>query len=343
MKQIVFSSHAQFTQLFAISAGAWIAFAGAVQAQSNADPTTAATNAAPGNAQPATPSATQATDISQIPGAKLTKTGNVITAFAIDDSRTLTEGDYKLIRQTESLKSMSFGRGPTGAGLKILAGMPAIEGFGSNGTPLTDDDIALLATFKNLHGVTFFHPGGQFKGTGLAALAVLPNLENMTMAGSYAFGDPGMAAVGQLTHLKAFRTWHNNVTIEGIKSLVSLKELTNLMLGQRLSSKPPATISDDAIAVLANIPSLENLNVSEARLSLPALSKLSQLPNLKVLTLDGIDIPESDIATLKQQLPKTDIRFTPATPASLKWINNIFGPPVTAIAPGTTPPTSELK
>jgi hypothetical protein len=314
--------------LLSITTSVFIAITGAVHAQTNATPTTAAA--------PASGPAVQATDITQIPGATIKKTGDVITDLSIKDCKALTADDFKLIRQTETLKNVSFNLGLNDASLKILAGMPAVEFFGTNGAALTDAGVATLATFKNLQGLTFFHPGGGFTGTGLAALAVLPNLNNLTVAGSPNITDAGLVAIGQLSHLKAFRTWHGNVSVEGLKALGSLKELNNLTIGQRLAMKPPSTINDDAIAVFATFPSLESLSVQEARLSLAALSKLSQLPNLKTLTLAGIDIPESDIATLKQQMPKTKIIWT--APTDMRRINGMFGAATTTAAPGAPPP-----
>jgi len=108
--------------------------------------------------------------------------------------------------------------------------------------------------------------------------------------------------------------------------LRALKELKSLTLGQRLSSKPPVTLNDEAVAVIAELSSLEALTLQEARLSLPALLRLKQLPNLKRLTLDGIDIPEGDIATLRQELPKTEIKWTAPNDSGQHRIEGLFGP-----------------
>lgn len=190
----------RFMHILTLTAGTLMAFAGTTCAQTNSVPATAAPSA-------------PATDISQIPGAHITKTKDVITGLSIDDCKALTEADFKLIRQTETLTSIGLNRGLTDAQLKILAGMPAIEAFGTNGAGVSDDAIAsTLSTFKNLQSLTFFHPGPTFTGTGLAALSVLPNLNNLTVAGATTFGDPCMVAVGQLSHLTSFRTWHGGVT-----------------------------------------------------------------------------------------------------------------------------------
>src|ERR1700743_1645894 len=97
---------------------------------------------------------------------------------------------------------------------------------------LSDKGVAMLATFPKLQGFTCFHPGKDFTGTGLAALSSLPNLNNLTVAGSTLFGDEGMKAVSTLSHLQAFRAWHSGVTSEGLKSLAGLKELSKITIGQ---------------------------------------------------------------------------------------------------------------
>ena len=347
MKRKARDSSVRYSSPFLLIVGTLLACVGVIQAQTGVTPSAASgvtPTAKPTSDQPAAPSAGQATDLSQIGGAEVTKTGGIITGLSIKDCKSLTAADYRLIRQQESLKALSFAHGPDDASLQLLAGMPAVESFSTNGTAITDAGVAILATFKILHGLTFFHPGRGFKGTGLAALADLPNLENLTVAGSLEFADPGMAAVGQLKHLKAFRTWHSGVTSEGIKSLGALKELTSLNIGQRLSNQPPAMMGDDAIAVISTFSSMESLIVGEARLSLSALSKLGQIPKLKNLSLAEIDIAESDVAVLKQRLPKTQITWTAPSPGGQKRIDGIFGTAATAAAlPGTPSPVPAKK
>src|SRR6185369_14534114 len=105
----------------------------------------------------------------------------------------------------------------------------------------------------------FFHPCKAFSGAGLAQLTELPNFERLTVAGSLAFNDEGMAAVAKLTRLQEFRTWHAGPTTEGVKRLKELTNLKSLHLGQRLTYKPPACPSDETLAVLAELKSLETL------------------------------------------------------------------------------------
>jgi hypothetical protein len=184
--------------------------------------------------------------------------------------------------------------------------------------------LSVLAGFQNLHSFAIFHPSKSLTGTGLAVLAKLPHFDNLTVAGSAEFADPGMAAIATIGGLKSFRTWHSGVTVEGVKKLSSLKQLTNLTVGQRLANTPPTTLSDAAVVALADCSSLEALTLQEARLTLPALSQLKKLTHLKHLTLAGIDIPEADVNTLKQQLAPVDVRWTAPDAAAKKRIEALF-------------------
>jgi len=107
--------------------------------------------------------------------------------------------------------------------------------------------------------------------------------------------------------------------------LHALKELKSLTIGQRLAAKPPVTLSDETVTVLAEFSSLEMLSLQEARLTLPGLTKLKHLPNLKRLTLDGIDLAEPQIAELRQQLPKTDVKWTAPNEGAKRRIDGLFG------------------
>ena len=257
-------------------------------------------------------------------GAEVTETKGALTGLSFRDCSALTADDYQKIRQLPQLKTVMFGRGFNDAALKSLGALPELENFSTNGMDVSDEAARSFAAFRKLKSIAHFHPGKTFTGRSLAALADLPSLERLTVAGSLEFGDAGMDAVSAITQLKEFRTWHTGVTMDGVKKLRALKNLTSLTLGQRLSYTPPATVSDATVAVLAEFSSLEALSVQEARLTSSALGALKRLPHLKRLTLDGIEMVPPEIAALKLLLPKTDVRWTPPSEANLKRIRSLF-------------------
>jgi len=259
-------------------------------------------------------------------GAKIGETKGAITTLDAADCSAWTEADFRQLGQLTHLKSLSLGRGVTDTTLPLFCGLPELEVLQTNESQVSDDGIKALARLTSLKNLKLFHPGKAFTGTGLAQLAGMPNLERLTVAGSLAFGDEGMAAASKLTRLKELRTWHAGQTLEGVKKLKELKNLKNLTLGQRLAYTPPTTLSDETLAVLAELASLETLQLEEARLKLEALGQLKALANLKKLILAGIDLPEADVERLRSEMPKVEIQWTRPSEVYLKRIEKLFGP-----------------
>jgi hypothetical protein len=258
-------------------------------------------------------------------GAKLVESKGVVTSVEAGDVSKWTADDFQRLGRLSRLRSLSMDVGLTDATAVHLAGLAELESLQTNRSEMTDDGMKALLPLKKLKVLKLFHPGKAFTGTGLAHLAELPDLERVTVAGSLQFGDEGMAAVAKLTRLKEFRTWHAGQTIEGVKKLRELKNLKQLTLGQRLAYKPPTTVSDETMAVLAELTTLESLQLEEARLSFDALKQLKSLPALKSLLLQGIDLPESDVDRLRAELPKVDVKATKPTEAYQKRIQALFG------------------
>lgn len=258
-------------------------------------------------------------------GVTLTEVKSVVTAVAVRDGGKLTDADFIQIGRLVHLKSLDLNNCLNDERLARLTDLAELEYLQTNLAQITDDGIKPLARLKNLRNLKFFHPGPSFTGAGLAHLAELPHLQQLTVAGSLAFNDEGMAAVAKLTRLQEFRSWHAGWTQEGVKKLKALPELRSLNLGQRLTYKPPACPTDETIGILAELKSLEALQLSEARLTFAALQQLKQLPALKKLTLEGIDVSNADVERLRKELPQVKIEWTEPNETYQKRIRSLFG------------------
>jgi len=270
---------------------------------------------------------TEAARILKEGGAKVVLTKGVVTRLEAGDCSRWTDEDFRRVGSLSGLKDLSLGAGVTDQTLPFLCGLPALEVLQTNQAKISDEGLKPLAAVKTLKNLKFFHPGGAFTGAGLAHLAELPALEQLTVAGSLSFGDEGMAAVAKLVRLKEFRTWHAGQTLDGVRHLMELKQLKSLTLGQRLAYKPPTSLSDETLAVLADLASLETLRLEEARLKLEPLLQLKRLAGLKSLVLEGIDLPEADVDRLRKELPGVRLQWTPPNPTYLKRIEALFGKP----------------
>jgi hypothetical protein len=258
-------------------------------------------------------------------GAEVTESKGVATAVTIQDGSKLTNEDFRLIPRLSHVKLLSLSNCLDNERLAQLTVLAELEYLQTNLAQITDDGIKPLVKLTKLKNLKFFHPGKAFSGAGLAHLSEMPNLERLTVAGSLQFNDDGIAAVGKLTQLKEFRTWHAGSTDEGVRKLRHLKNLKSLYLGQRLTYKLPACPTDKTIAILAEMKSLESLQLDEARFTLEGLQPLKQLPALKKLKLGGVDMAKEEVERLRKAMPSVKIDWDPPNETYQKRIRALFG------------------
>ena len=252
-------------------------------------------------------------------GAKVTQTGGVVTQVQVKCDA-FTEADFKTLGSCTTIKDLTIsGKTITDDTLALLTGLTELERLSSDGIQLTDDGWKHFAKFQKLKSLAFFHPAfrsEKFTGSGLAYLKTLPNLERLTFAGSTA-GDAAMEAIGQLTQLKEFRTWHTAQTQAGNAPLARLP-LTSLRIGQRLpewGKDTPVSFDESTMTVIAQIKTLESLELTEARLSAKIIPQLKSLPKLAKLKIQTVDISAADVEAIKAALPECKVDFEPMSDA----------------------------
>lgn len=264
---------------------------------------------------------TFATDVESLQklGAKVTQTGGVVTQVQVKCDA-FTEADFTALGSFATIKDLTIsGKTITDDTLALLTGLTELERLSTDGIQLTDDGWRHFAKFQKLKSLAFFHPAfrsEKFTGSGLAHLKSLPNLERLTFAGSTA-GDVALEAIGLLTQLKEFRTWHTAQTQAGNAHLARLP-LTSLRIGQRLPSwgkDSPISFDESTMTVIAQIKTLESLELTEARLSTKIIPQLKALPKLTKLKIQTVDIPAADVEAIKAALPNCKVDFEPMSDA----------------------------
>jgi len=230
----------------------------------------------------------------------------------------ITEEQWKAIGELGIRNIGAGGKCMDDAAIARLAKLDP-EGLSLDGSEITDDGCKHLAEMKSLKLLSVGHATlgkNGFKGTGLAALKAVPTLEKFTFGGSSA-SDAAMEAIGELTQLKEFASWHTQRTQAGNLPLVKLTNLKTLTIGQSLygwDGKPRNYALDDStLATIAKITSLENLTLMEARFTFAALEQLKALTNLKSLRFDNADVSPADAEKLRALLPSVKIIYTPLT------------------------------
>jgi hypothetical protein len=253
-------------------------------------------------------------------GAKVTETAGVITQVNVKCDA-FTEADFKTLGSFTTIKDLTIsGKTITDDTLVLLTGLTELERLSSDGIQLTDAGYQHFAAFQKLKSLSFFHPAfrsKEFTGSGLVHLKALPKLEKLTFAGSTA-GDIAMEAIGQITQLKEFRTWHTAQTQAGNAHLLKLVGLTGLRIGQRLpewGKDSPISFDESTLETISQLKALESLELTEARLSAKIIPQLKSLPKLTKLKIETVDIPEADVEAIKAALPSCKVEFKPMSEA----------------------------
>ncbi|MGV3663823.1 MAG: hypothetical protein ACO1TE_26870 [Prosthecobacter sp.] len=256
-------------------------------------------------------------------GAKVTALGDAVTQVQVKcDS--FTEADFRTLGGFATIKKLTIsGKTITDDTLALLTGLTALEELSTDGIQLTDAGYKHFTAFQNMKSLAFFHPAfrsEKFTGSGLVHLKALPKLERLTFAGSTA-GDAALEAIGQLTQLKEFRTWHTAQTQAGNAHLVKITNLKGLRIGQRLPNwgkDSPVSFDESTLAVLAQIKTLESLELTEARLTARIIPHLQALPKLTKLKIQFVDIPAADVEAIKAALPNAKVDFEPMSEADVE-------------------------
>jgi hypothetical protein len=253
-------------------------------------------------------------------GAKVTETAGVVTQVNVKCDA-FTEANFKTLGSFTTIKDLTIsGKTITDSSLALLTGLTELERFSSDGIQLTDAGYRHFEAFQKLKSISFFHPAFRskdFTGSGLAALKALPKLERLTFAGSTA-GDVAMEAIGQITQLKEFRTWHTAQTQAGNAHLLKLTGLTGLRIGQRLpewGKDSPVSFDESTLETISQLKALESLELTEARLSDKIIPQLVALPKLIKLKIETVDISAADVEAIQAALPNCKVDFKPMTEA----------------------------
>lgn len=253
-------------------------------------------------------------------GGKITLKDGVVTQVTFNECSKLGEAEFRAIGQLSKLKNLTLYNKCTGLDdntIQHIAGLKELESLGTDGIKVTDEGLKHLARLKNLRTASFFHTSfgmKGFTGTGFGYLKDCPKLERLTVAG-ISMGDEGFAAIGTITQLVDFSTWHTYQTEAGNAEIAKLKNLKSLKLGQRLpraGGKAPS-LSDASLSTIAKMTSLEVLRIGEARFTADALAALKGLPKLKQLTIYETDISEADVDKVRKLLAGVKVDYQPLT------------------------------
>ncbi len=226
----------------------------------------------------------------------------------------LSEEAWKEIETLSPKAIYVTGKGIDDAALGRFAKLP-LEGLSIDNSSLTEAGLAPLKEMKHLQGLGLSH-SLSLKGPGLTAIASHPSLTSVSVGGT-GVGDAAMAPIASIKQLTKLGLNHDQVTDAGFAALANHPTLENLMYSPQMTPR----LTDESLKTVATLKALKELTINDTVLTYDGgLKLLKGLPNLQKLSLGKVGLSEADLAKLKADLPKVDVKFTPAPEdAVAKW------------------------
>jgi hypothetical protein len=246
-------------------------------------------------------------------GGKVKEAGGSVSELTFTDCAPLEAADFEAIGKLPHLKNLTLYGGKkklTDETVGALLGLKELENFSSEGGWLSDAGLAKLSALSSLKSAAFFHLSINmegFTGKGFAAWKALPHLERLTVAGM-SMGDEALGLIAQIPALRDFSTWHTYQTQAGNAAIAKMP-LTSLRIGQRLQHRGADALSltDESLATLAKIQTLQKLTLMEGQFTLAGLKALKSLPALKQVQVAPTAVSATDLDGLRKEFPAVKI------------------------------------
>ncbi len=146
---------------------------------------------------------------------------------------------------------------------------------------LSDDCLKSVGRLTSLRKLSLQPNSFHFSNGALAAIARLPNLEDLSIVGPY-LTDAGLAALAGLPKLARLRLDGTSVSDKGLEKLPEFPALVALEItGSRYR------ISDAGLAAIARIPRLTKLTIASTEMTDAGLQSLAARRTLTTLDLRG--------------------------------------------------------
>ena len=266
-------------------------------------------------------------------GAKVrTGPGGAVTEVSFGTGSAMTLDEWRAVGRIETLTRASLSASEAGGRplddetAAAIAGLGNLETFFSNGAELTDDGFRAFAGWRKLRSFGLDHwfgPKGQkgFVGAGLAHLKDLPNLEHVRLGGCRV-DNKAVEALAKCTSLRGVDLFHTfAVTDDGVAALRALPNLRVVQLGPQFTTR----ITDASLALLGQVPTLEELHVTETWLTYEGgFRHLKGLKNLKLVKIPLVLAAEEDVARLRADHPDAKVDWTTPSPEQAATLKAAF-------------------
>lgn len=195
----------------------------------------------------------------------------------------------------------------TGNGLRTLKAAGNLEVLTLSGEWVTDDIVAATPELKKLRALHLYRTPNVTSAS-FAAVATLPNLQELTIHRAEKIDDRGSEHLAELRELR--RLWLSATGCSDI-AVAHVSKLPNLQCLSLAKSK----ITDVSMEHLKRSRSIQQLDLSDTSIGDIGLESIVQIPRLRVLILNGTRVTDSGMPIMvsNRRLQRLDIDDTTIT------------------------------
>ena len=152
-------------------------------------------------------------------------------------------------------------------------------------TPLTDDDLSVLAGLETLRELLLDNPKSNFTAAGLRHIERLPKLEHLRIRGT-GIDDEALKQVTELTTLRILNLPQGSFSDAALVQLKRLPQLDLFRFGSR-------NVTNAGMKILRELPTLSQLHLIDVPITDDGLRELAKMDQLKSLYIDGGNISDA--------------------------------------------------
>lgn len=178
----------------------------------------------------------------------------------------------------------------TDASMAALAEMDSLEQLSLYATSVTDKGLALLAKGGRRLRTLSLQYSAHLSPAGVAPLADLPELADLTLSTSRVGG--GLASLAKAKRLTSLRISYTRATDADFAGIAKIRRLSSL------DASGNYDLTDAGLAALAGAGNLQRLDVSGAWVSDAGVAHLKGLRRLKQLTLTDTRVTDQAVDSL---------------------------------------------
>jgi Leucine-rich repeat (LRR) protein len=236
----------------------------------------------------------------------------------------------RLIEDLYQLKSMYIHRSIQDDDMLHLRKLTNLTKLKLKSTAVTDDGLVHLSKLGNLEHLDLTE--SPVSGTGLRHLRNPSRLKHLNLL-SFGYGrvercgclwfsrESAVVACNEIARFKNLERLcliYRAITIDGLKDLSQLSQLTVLQLGC-------TNVTDEGLQYIAKLPKVEVLGLRQTQISDEGLKHFARHPSLKALGLGNTSITDAGVGHLTQLAELEDLRLsgTQITAATLDILPRI--------------------